>query len=486
MVEDIRQNIDVESEESSVNLIELWYIVLKRWRLSLFVLIALLTLSSLYILQHIKKQIPMYVSKTKITLGTDTLKVTSNNGDIINMVYNVADEMLLLKSRIMAKQAASILKDKYGYEEEHEVLISKVRRALNRGVKFDEFDMDEAAPGIERGSKQRGENTNTILISAYTDSPKLSFDIVSAVLEGYVKEKAESETRFFQDAYKTYAEQLDISYQVLIDAENKLSKFIFDNQDMITAMEDLGLSQFKDKELISTAINEKYIKIKKDLLNMQTLYDRVKATLDEDMFNAFALLKKEDRYSLRGELETTLFEKEQHLSKLLQINEERHPAVIQARGEVEAIKEKMLKEIKRVLDEIAIEIEGLEEKENQIALFVENQSYQTIIEYSMLRADITTKRNAYNEFGKALHKIDISDKMKRYTEIQVLEPHFLPVKSEKEIPVNMITISILGSFASAIGLAYLLEKLDRSIKDVKELERLTHKPVLATIPHYRG
>ena len=487
MAEDIRQNIDVEQEQDSLNLLEFWYIILKRWKLALFVLVALLIASSLFILQNVKKQVPMYVSKTKITLGTDTLKVKSDTGDILEKVYSIDDEVLLFRSRIMAEQAASILKDKYGYDEDYQELVRKVRRALNRGAGFEQIGAyGTERSGIVRGSRKLQQSENAIIISTYSASPQFSYDIITALLEGYVKEKAESETKFFQDAYKTYAQQLDISYQVLIDAENKLSKFIFDNQDMITTMDELELSKFKDEKLISTAINEAYIKLKKDLLNMQTLYDRVKSALDKDMLNAFAILKKEDRYSLREELEVALFEKEQHLSKLLQINEELHPAVIQARAETKTIKAKMFTEIGRILEDITIEIEDLKKKESKVASFVEEQLYQKFIEYSMLRADVTTKRNAYDKFSEALHRIDISDKVKRYTEIKILEPHILPVKSEKKIPTDKIGLSFLLSFAGAIGLAFLLEKLDRSIKDVKELERLTHKPVIATIPHYKG
>ena len=487
MTEDIRQNIGTEQEEDSLNLLEFWYIILKRWKLALFVLIALLIVSTLYIYNYTKNQIPMYISKTRITLGTDTLKVTRATGDMLEMVYDIEDELLLLRSRIIAKQAASILKDKYDYQNDDQVLMKRVRNALSRGKGFEEVDVYSAEKsGIVRGSRKRGQNDNTIIISAYTKSPKFSFDVVSAVLEGYVKEKAESEAKFFQDAYKTYAKQLDISYQILIDAENELSQFIFDNQDIITVMEELGLSKFKDEKLISTAINEAYIKLKKDLLNMQTLYDRVKTALSKDMLNAFAILKKEDKYSLREELETTLFEKEQALSELLQINEELHPAVIEARGETETIKQKMLMEIERVLEDIAIEISDLEQKNSQIASFVEEQLYKTIIEYSMLKSDVTTKHNAYDKFSEALHKIDIGDKMKHYTDIKVLEPHFLPVKSEKKIPIDKIALYFFISFVGTIGLAFLLEKLDRSVKDVKELEHLTHKPVIATIPCYRG
>ena len=104
----------------------------------------------------------------------------------------------------------------------------------------------------------------------------------------------------------------------------------------------------------------------------------------------------------------------------------------------------------------------------------------------MLKTDVITKRKAYDKFGEALHKIDIGEKMKRYAEIKVLEPHMLPQTSEKTIPVQQILMGLMLSFGGSMGLAYLLEKLDRSIKDVKELERLTHKPVIATIPCYRG
>ena len=357
MAEDIRQNINIEQEEEGLNLLELWYIVLKRWKLTSFVLLVLLAASSLYTYQNVKKQVPMYTSSTKITLGSDTLRVKDSSGDIIEQAYDINSEVLLLESNIIAERAASLLKDKYGYRENHKDLVGIIRSAFKRGKVL----------GITRGTEKLGQSSSTIIITSYTNSPQLSFDVISAVLEGYKQEKIDSENKFYEDAYRIFNQQLDIAHEELGKSENKLSKFIINNQDIITMMEDLGLSKYKEEKLVSSAVNEIYINIKKDFLTKQAFLNKIKVALDKDMLTAYAIIKKEESNLLKEELEVALFEKEQFLAKLLQINEERHPAVIQARGEIESIKMKMLSDIERVLDDVTVEAAELEQKEAQIA-----------------------------------------------------------------------------------------------------------------------
>jgi uncharacterized protein involved in exopolysaccharide biosynthesis len=489
MDEYIKNAANYHEEEEGIGFIDLWFVILKRYKVFLFILIVLITLSGLKVYHNIRNQVPIYISKTMIYLGPVFFNVKSSSGDIIQKIYDAESEVILLRSSMVAERAAKILKEKYGYEENIERLLRMVRKALDRGMDvsdLDIFDKRQDVSGIVIGDRNRlSQHPNTIIISAYSENPKFAFDVISAVLEGYVQVRTESERNFFRDTYKTFNQQLDSAYQSLLVAENKLSEYIIENQDIINTMEELGLTQHKEQDVISTAINETYVGIKKDLLEKKEFLRKVKVAEEADILAAFTMLQKQGGYVFRPELENMLLEKEETLANLLQINEEAHPAVRQAVGEIGSVRNSIMREISRATDDIKDDIALLEKKEIMLADLIEKDLYQKAIQYSMMKSDIATKRRAYNNLGEELHNISMTEKMTRYTDLKVLEPHAMPNESHKNLPKMLIIMSIFFSFAASIISVYLLEKFDRTIKDIKDLERITDKPVITIIPVHR-
>jgi polysaccharide chain length determinant protein (PEP-CTERM system associated) len=68
---------------------------------------------------------------------------------------------------------------------------------------------------------------------------------------------------------------------------------------------------------------------------------------------------------------------------------------------------------------------------------------------------------------------------------RVLDPAYLPEQPVSPDAALFLMGGVLLGLALGLGLAYLAEFLDRSVKDVDELEDALPYPVLATIPHVR-
>jgi capsular polysaccharide biosynthesis protein len=68
---------------------------------------------------------------------------------------------------------------------------------------------------------------------------------------------------------------------------------------------------------------------------------------------------------------------------------------------------------------------------------------------------------------------------------RVLDPAYLPEQPVSPDPMLFLLGGVVLGLALGLGLAYVAEFLDRSVKDVDELEDALPYPVLATIPHVR-
>lgn len=70
--------------------------------------------------------------------------------------------------------------------------------------------------------------------------------------------------------------------------------------------------------------------------------------------------------------------------------------------------------------------------------------------------------------------------------ISIFEPATLPVKPIGPNRLLIILLSVVSGFAFSIGVAYLIEFLDDTVKEERDLQRITDLPIIARIPEIAG
>jgi len=455
-----------ETEDNS-NMMDWLFLVLKRWKIVLLIFVIVASAASYKTYNKFRMEKPTYTSIVKLTLGHATLEVKTEEGNVIERKSSDADEHLLLSSSLVARQAAAILREKYGYKDSEDQLVSEIKRSLS-----------VYTPGGRSGNK------NVLEISAWSENPQRAYDMVSAVLEGYKKQKEQDEKEFFQKAYETFSDQLDAAHKELLEAENALASYIVNNEKIIRAMETHGMSDQEDQDVISASLNERVLKHQHNVLNLEKFLINIKGLQSTNPLSALTMISKRYSQLVDITLKDMFFEKEEELRRLLTINEEAHPSVIQARGEKDALQGKINNEIAAAIEEIEAELAKMQAQEEELSSLIASGLYEKLIAYNMLKRDIVIKRNIYNNISEALYQIDLGEKVKHYTEFRILEPHKLPYKGIKKFPIRDIAPGILVALACSVGVAYILDRIDTSIKDIEELEKLIDLPVLATIPAY--
>jgi len=482
-----QQERHFQEEEESMDIMEILFVILKRWKVATLIFLLVSSLGAYKVYSDFKNQVPIYISSTRISLGRNILEVQNKQGEIIKRTYSINDEIEFLRSDTVAKETALVLKDQFGYSKPDKALVAMVKTSFKGGGSSDDKGENKAAKQRSTIRKQeiKGDKAaNIITISAYTNDPQNSFDMVSALLTGYQKAKEKEEAKALEKMNKTYLEQSKTAYGQLLAAENVLAQFIKENKNIITVMRSYNLTNQEDKDIISDLLNEKHIEVKDSIIDLEAFLNDIEYLSAKDKLATLSLISKKYGQFVDLNINEIYINKEEKLNELLQINEEAHPAVIQMRGELDTIVRKMDRQIENAKVEINRELNSLKKKSEELSELIETDLYEKLISYNMLKKDVILKRQAYDSLSESLYQVDLGEKLKNFVEIRILEPHKLARVRSNKIDLKAIAVVLFGAAFLSIGVAYGLEKLDTSISDAEELEKIIDLPILATIPKY--
>ena len=153
---------------------------------------------------------------------------------------------------------------------------------------------------------------------------------------------------------------------------------------------------------------------------------------------------------------------------------------------------------RRILNEFLaakVQLRSLTEKKNTLRRQVAEYSTTTAekkqksFEYDRLLRDVTANKNALALYRQKTEEARISNAMddRKFSNIVILEKAAPPLQRVGVgglSPWILIPGILMLSMGVAIGAAFLIDLLDRTLKDEADIEAQTGLPVLATIKHY--
>ena len=463
----INKQTSSEEDKSAVDWI---FAVFRRWKVfSVFFILTILP-GSYRVYNKTISQIPIYRSSTEIMMAPAAFEVKTKTGDVIERRYTVRDEVILMRSKPVIEKAALLLKEKYNYAEDTELL----ERYISRST------------GIRGAGGRENVSQSLVVISTTSEDPQRAYDYISAVLEAYKLQKEHEEKSFFEKTFITFQDQIGFAYESLLEAENVLADFIIANEDIIILVERYKLfPDIESKVIISSVLNEKLLNTRDSISSLKRFIDTADNMLLQDPLSAMLYIAREYPHLIDSGLRNSFFEMESRLDDALQSVQEVHPRAVQLRSQLNIILEKIRQNISSALIEIKAELYGLEKQEQELSSLAQEEFYKKIITYSMLKKSIVINSEIYNNLSKTLQEIDLGEKLRHYADFRVISPHAVPSAPVKSNSTNMFLMLFLFSIAIGYGAVYIAEILDTRIRDIEQLQSIVDLPVLAMIPFYR-
>ena len=323
-------------------------------------------------------------------------------------------------------------------------------------------------------SVSKEKNTRVIEIRFKSKDPKLAADIANALTQAFIEHnfkmrfQATTQTsNWLTQQLSELATKVQESQQKLVDYQKKNGFIELDEKQNVvtTRLDDLN------RELTTAQAD----RITKEANYRLTLAGNAELTAKAE---PNALIDK-----LNAQ-ESSL--KTQYAQATVQMGPS-NPKVQELSNQIKETQDEINAELKKMSDRAQSQFSEAGVREKMLRAAVEEQKEQankfseTAIEYSLLKRDAESNRALYEGLLQKLKEAGVSAGM-RSSNIEVVDVADVPVVPvEPNIPRNLAVAVLLG-LVGGVGLAFIQEKLDQTVRGFHSLQSISSLPQLGIIP----
>jgi capsular exopolysaccharide synthesis family protein len=316
-------------------------------------------------------------------------------------------------------------------------------------------------------------DTRLLRISFRHTDPEIATAVANGVASSFINYSYNTKTERFNSASSWLEESTRRLRAQVERAEQKLVNYSKENNIIsVEGKENLVVDKLAQ-------LHKQVMVAESDRIIKQSLYDEVKQGRVAQLPEAYADAKTAE---LRKELNTLAVEASQLSVKFGAKN----PKVQEVQTRMATLQEQIKDSQLRLADKLKSDYERAAIDETNFKTELERakgeavQQNQASIQYSVLQQDLETAKSLYQDFLNKTSQASIQ-RAEQFNNVRMIE------EAETSTPAGpnrsqTIILALVVSLALGIGLAYLIENLNTTIRTVEDVSRLTQLPLLAVIP----
>lgn len=338
---------------------------------------------------------------------------------------------------------------------------------------------EEQLVGVLRGAVDARLRRATRLIDVTADfgDPAMAQLVAQSVAEEYIKQSVEDRMGAGTNAGQfLMGEEVRIK-QRLLNSERVLQQYMQTNNISLQQGADILTDEFKALSERCTEAKTERLLIEGDWRQAQLVGDRI-----EQLLTLPSVARSSEVLALKEKIQV----QEANVSNLQLRYKDKHPAMIQARNELASLKRVFEEEVQKAPARLKQQREAAIDKEKSLEQALKDQekklgqlSFQRI-EFERLQGDVASQRKLYDTIIQRLREIDVTGGIKK-NDVKIVEPAspgYLIRPNKRMILIQAVALGV----ALGVGLVWLLQQLDTSIKSVDHAESLLGLPVLGAVP----
>lgn len=454
-----------------IHLRDYWQILVRRkwWTLGFFLAVVLLVGLVTFLMT------PVYRATTTIQLTGDnpSALVTTTPYDPMMSILGWQERQEFYHTQFQIMQSRSLARrviDRLHLQEYPEF---KVAGSGDRPIPPELAERERVDVFLSKLGVEPEKDSFLVRLSFDSADAQLAQKVANALAREYMQFGMDCRTK----AYRLVQEWLDQELQKLrakVEAsERQMHKF--GEQSNIMALEGQGnviLQKYTDLSgLLTKAESERMAK------------EAQFRQIEEKGADAPFILNNPVVVSLRQELAI----QEAKVASMNQIFLADHPQMQAEQAKLRGLRSRLQSEIKRLCTSVKAEYEAAKRAEDMLRKALQSQKdqvatlQQRTVQYKILKRDVETNEQLYQGLLSRMKEASIASTIVP-TNVQVIDPAELPLFPYKpKKALNLMLASVIGLFGG-VGLAFLVEYLDDSIKTTEELERVSQMPVLGLVP----
>jgi len=328
-------------------------------------------------------------------------------------------------------------------------------------------------------------NTRIIDIHYLSPNKDLAAQVVNALASTYIEQN-------FKTRFESTMQASDWLSRQLVDLQMKVET---SQEKLVKYQKDHQILGIDEKQNITTAkldeLNKELTAAESERMQKESVY-RLAEAGDTESAAAVAAGVIQDKTS---ETTSALLERLQEQKADLKIQVAQlstqfgpaYPKLAQLNNQIQEIDAQIQSEMKKVAGRLRGDYLASLQRENMLRAALEEQKQQanklneSAIEYSFLKRDFDTDRTLYEGLLQKLKEAGVTAGLRSNNIRQVDMARTPAVPTEPNIPRNLGFGFVLG-LSTGIGLAFLLEGIDNTVRTPEQAQAISGLPSLGMIP----
>jgi polysaccharide biosynthesis transport protein len=326
-------------------------------------------------------------------------------------------------------------------------------------------------------------NTRIIEIHYNSTDPQLAASSVNTLAATYVEQN-------FKTKFESTMQASDWLSKQLVDLQMKVET---SQEKLVRYQKEHEILGIDEKQNITTEkldeLNKEMTTAESDRMQKEAVYRQTQSG-DPDVV-ASAIIAD----AAGGGNGASLLDKlrEQQATLRIQIAElstqlgPAYPKVAQLNSQVKEIDHEVQTEVNKAVDHLRGEYQAALQRETMLRESFEKQKQEAnklnenSIEYSLLKRDVDSNRTLYEGLLEKLKEAGVTAGL-RSNNFRIINAARVPTApSEPNIPRNLAFALVLG-IISGVGLAFLLENMDNTVRTPEQAQAISALPSLGMIP----
>jgi succinoglycan biosynthesis transport protein ExoP len=325
-------------------------------------------------------------------------------------------------------------------------------------------------------------NTRIIDIHFLSPSKELAAKVVNTLASTYIEQN-------FKTRFESTMQASDWLSRQLVDLQMKVET---SQEKLVKYQKDHQILGIDEKQNITTAkldeLNKELTAAESERMQKESVYRLAEAGDAESAAAVVSENKTSDSSS--GLLEKLQAQKADLQIQIAQLSTQfgpAYPKLAQLNNQIKEIGVQIQGEVKKVSARLRGDYLASLQRENMLRAALEEQKQQenklneSAIEYSFLKRDFEADRNLYEGLLQKLKEAGVTAGLRSNNIRQVDMARTPAVPTEPNIPRNLGFGFVLG-LTSGIGLAFLLEGIDNTVRTPEQAQAISGLPSLGMIP----
>ena len=317
-------------------------------------------------------------------------------------------------------------------------------------------------------------DTHLVNISVIGFDPRFAAHAANALVAEYVQDAMRRRMDAGGDAREFLASQLSDMRITLERSDQALMEFARENQ--IADLSERMASQQRALQQINARMSE----VQRELVRVNAW----QSLIDQGRISSLEPVTQSD---VVRSLDNRLLEARTQLRQLQTQFNENVPEIREARQMLAGLEEEREQIIERIVNEIEGRRDSLLAEQASLAQAVREQENSLLalnersVQYNILRREFETSRQLHDGLLQRMKEIGVASGAQE-NNIAIIEQARVPGAPFRPNMQRSLLTGLVMGLAVGLGLAMMLEFLDRSIRTIEDIERLVDRPVLGMIP----